>query len=139
MKKYAIVFCFCMVVPSLVRAWPRLGEGATPVFQSAGDRSAPFSVMVGTTTPVKVYTQDLRDREILFQNTDSTYYIHCGTHSAINATAGTPRFLLPPKPSGVTTNAAFSIWCVAEPAALSATIEIVGEVERDRRDPYVAP
>lgn len=139
MRKYGVVFFFCMMAPSLVRAWPRLGEGAISVFQSAGDRATPFSVSVGSTTPVKVYTQDLRDREILLQNTDSTYYVHCGTYSSVNATSGTPRFLLPPKPTALTTNASFSIWCVADPAAGSASIEIVGEVERDRRDPYVAP
>jgi len=136
-KTFSVIFFFG-ICPSVVNAWPRLGEGASPMFQSSGDKSIPFSVSVGSTTPVKVYSIDLRDREILFQNTDSTYYVHCGTYSTINATAGTPRFLLPPKPSAVTTNATFSIWCVADPL-VAGTIEIVGEIERDFRESYVAP
>lgn len=93
-----------------------------------------ISVTVGTTTPVKVYTQNLADREIFLQNTDSTFYVHCSTWSGFVASSGSPRFLLPPKPTGITTNGTFSIWCLADPSAGAATIEIVGIKERNSKD-----
>lgn len=104
------------------------------MFFSSGDRAIPFRVAVTASSATLVYTQDLRDREILFQNTDSTYKVYCGTHSAVEATGG-PRFILPSYPTALTTNASYSIYCIAE----SGTIEILGVVERDRRDPYVSP
>lgn len=118
---------------SIAEAWPRLGVGATPVTQSNGDKGIPFSVMVGTTTTVRVYTRDERDREILFQNTSSDYYIHCATYTPVVISAGSPRFMLPPKPTGVSTNATYSINCLAEPGA-GGEIEVIGVVERDSKD-----
>lgn len=119
---------------SFAGQWARFGDAAQPVTQDNGDTGIAFSFTVGTTTPVKVYTADVRDREILFQNTDPTFYVHCGTWSAVNATAGTPRFLLPPKPTGVSTQATYSIWCLGDPSAGSTTIEVVGIKERASRD-----
>jgi hypothetical protein len=110
-----------------------LGAGSQPVTQSSGDKGIPFSVLVGTSTTVRLYTADVRDREIFFQNTDSTYYVYCSTFTPVSASSGN-RFALPPKPVGITTNATYNINCIAESSAGSATIEIIGVIERDSKD-----
>lgn len=112
-----------------VHAWPRLGAAANLVTQNAGNRAKCFSVTVGTTTPVLLFSASENYREVMVQNTDSTFYVHCGSFSAVNATAGTPRFLLPPKPTALTTNGNYNTYCVADPLAGSATIEILSTVE----------
>lgn len=93
-----------------------------------------ISVNITTLTATRVYLQEYKDREIFLQNTDSTYYVHCGTFSGVTASSGVPRFILPPKPTGVTTNGTYSIYCIADPAAGGATIEIVGIRERNSKD-----
>ena len=113
-------------------SWPREGFNTKPVFQHTGDRGFPFTVSVGTTTPVRLYTSEARDREILFQSTSATYYIYCGTHSAVSATSGT-RFWIPPKPSALFTNAYYNLWCISESAAAGA-VELIGVVDRDSKD-----
>lgn len=118
-------------LPSLVEAWPRLGAGAQAVTQNSGDRTSGISVMVDDVSATQVYSANPKHREILLQNTDSTYYVYCGTSSAVVATSG-PRWLLPPKPAALTTNANSSIYCVAESGGSS--IEILGSIEYDSKD-----
>lgn len=124
---------FLLLIPASLKAWPRLGEGASPVFQSSGDKGVPFTVNVNTTTATRVYTQNTNDREIMFQNTNSSYYVYCGSHSAVVASSG-PRFFIPPKPSSVSTNAAFSLYCIVESGFGSGNLELIGIAERDLRD-----
>lgn len=90
---------------------------------------------MGTTTPVQIYSKNTKDREILFQNTHATLYVAVSTHSGVSFSTGTARFLLPPKPTGVTTNATYSLWGIADPTLGSSMIEVVGCAERDLRDP----
>lgn len=113
-------------------AWPRLGSAATVTTQNTGDLGLCFSFTISSTTVTKIYTANAIDREITFQNTDSTYYVNAGTFSAVNATSGTPRFIIPPKPTTLTLNGTFSIWAIAEAGASS--IEVVGCKERDSKD-----
>lgn len=120
-----------LFLPNLTFAWGRLGDGATPVTQNSGDKGVAFTVSVGTTSARLVYSHDDRDREIFLQDTDSTFYVACGTHSAVSFASG-PRFLIPPKPSSLTTNANYSIYCIADPAG--TTIEVLGIYERDKKD-----
>jgi hypothetical protein len=134
LKRVWIAIFLIGVSASFLRAWPRLGSAANIVTQNAGDKARGLSVTVGTTTVVQVITATPYYREILLQNVSTGYYIHCGTFSAVNATAGTPRWLLPPKPSGFTTNGTFSIYCILEPAAGSETVEINGSIEFDDKD-----
>ena len=65
----------------------------------------------------------------MLQNTDSAYYVHCGTFSTVRAVAGVPRFLLPPKPTALTTNGNYNTYCLADPAAGATTIEVLSCVE----------
>jgi len=120
------------VSPSLSFAWGRLGHGANIVTQNSGDTGNGISVSVSSTSATKVYTGAAKHREILLQNTNSTYVVYCGTHSAVTASSG-PRWALWTKPSGnYTSNGTFSIWCIGESGAPS--IEILGSVEYDAKD-----
>lgn len=116
---------------STVQAWSRLGNGATVVTQNSGDRTSGISVTIDAISATQVYSANPKDREILLQNTDSTYYVYCGTFSAVTATTG-KRWILPPKPAALTTNANSSVYCIAESGASS--IEILGSVEYDSKD-----
>ncbi len=82
---------------------------------------------------MRVYTQDVRDREIFLQNQSATYYIFCSTYTPVSATSGN-RFALPPAPTGITTNGDYSINCIADPAIGASTIEVIGIIERDSKD-----
>lgn len=101
--------------------------------QDAGDSGAAFTSSIGTATAVKVYTQNYADREVFFQNTDTTYNVACSTWSAFSSSSG-PRFYLPKNFVGVTTNGTYSIWCLAESGAGSGTVEVVGIRERSSKD-----
>jgi hypothetical protein len=122
------------VSANLLRAWPRLGSAANIVTQNAGDKAKGISVTISTNSATLVYTGVNYYREVLLQNTSDDYYIHCGTFSAVTATAGSPRWLLPPRPTGFTTNGTYSIYCIVDPAAGSTTIEINGSIEFDDKD-----
>lgn len=112
-------------------SWPRLGQGANIVMQNSGDKASGISVTVSSTSATQVYSTQNKHREILLQNTSSSYYVYCGTFSAVNASSG-PRWMLPPKPTGFTTNGYYSIYCIGEPDATS--IEIIGSAEYDSKD-----
>ena len=114
-------------------AWPRLGRGATPVFENNGDRANGFSVSVTSGTSKLVYSGNDDDREVFFQNLSETYDLHCGTFSAVNDTAGTARWVLRAT-QDVTTNGTYSVYCIAEDGAGGTSIEITGNVEFDRKD-----
>lgn len=134
MKKVWLPFLLIGAISSLpviLRAWPRLGSAANIVTQNSGDKTAGISVTIDGISAVQVYSTNPKHREILLQNTDSTYYVYCATYSAITATSGF-RWLLPPKPAALTTNANSSIYCIADPAASS--IEILGSIEFDSKD-----
>lgn len=110
-------------------AWPRFGQNAQLVTPNAGNKAKCFSVTLTTASATQLFTASDNYREILLQNTDSTYYVHCSTFSGFAATSTTPRFLLPPKPTGFTTNGNYNIYCIAEPSAGSTTIEVLGLIE----------
>ena len=113
-----------------VWSWGRAARHSQPTFLSSGNRGAAFSVTVTTNAAVLAYTADEDDREILFQNTDGTYYIYCGTHSAV-ATSSGARFYIPPKPGGLSTNGTYNIYCIADS---TGSIELIGIRENDTRD-----
>lgn len=78
-----------------------------------------------------MYSANPKHREILLQNTDTTFYVYCGTHSAVTASSG-PRWALPPAPAALTTNANSSIYCIG--ASGAGSIEILGSIEYDSKD-----
>ena len=111
----------------------RSGDLADPSFLNAGDSAIGLSVSVSSSSVVQVYdtsTLSVIAREVLLQNTNATYLIYCGTHTAVSATSGN-RFFIPPRGS-YTTNGAYSIWCTAQSGV--ATIELLGSVEYDSKD-----
>ena len=65
----------------------------------------------------------------MIQNTHATYYVSLGTFSAVNASAGTPRILLPPKPNALTTNGNYNLYAILDSAAGSITAEVLACVE----------
>jgi hypothetical protein len=130
LKKIWVSFLFIGVLSNL-QAWPRLGSGAQPVTQNAGNKTLGISVNVTSTTVIQVYTGVEYHREIFLENTNSTYLVYCGTSSSITATSG-PRWYLSPKPSGFTTNATSNIYCIGEVGAPS--IEVLGSREFDYKD-----
>lgn len=136
MKKIWLSFLLIGVLSSLAYAWPRLGAGAQAVTQNSGNKTRGISVTVSSTTATQVYTGVEYHREVLLQNTDSSYYVFCGTHSAVIASSG-PRWMLPPKPTGFTTNATSSIYCIGEAGA--GQIEIIGSAEYDYKDQIPNP
>ncbi len=113
--------------------WFRLGNSATAIYKNDGDKGIPFAVSIGTTTPVKVYSSDARDREILIQSESTTYYLYCSTYSTVSSSSGN-RFWVPPKPGSLTTNSTYSLWCILESAAGSSVISVLGSVDRDAKD-----
>lgn len=139
MKKVWLSFLLIGVASSLssrIEAWPRLGQGAQAVTQNSGNKTKGISVTVSSTSVTQVYSGVEYHREVFLQNTDSTYYIFCGTHSLVSATSG-PRWMLPPKPTAFTTNATSSIYCISE--AGSSSIEILGSQEYDYKDQIPNP
>lgn len=109
-----------------------MGQGANVVTQNSGNRARGISVTVTSTTATQVFSSDDNAREVLLQNTNSTFYVHCGSFSAVVASTGTPRWVLPPKPVSFTTNGTYSIYCIGEPGA--GSIEIIGSKEFDLKD-----
>ncbi len=132
MIRYLLTLFLIIGAPFYLYGWPRLGQGAHAVTQNSGDKVAGISVTVSSTSATNVYLGVAKHREVLLQNTDSTYYVHCGSFSAVTATSGVPRWLLPPKPTGFTTNATGNIYCIGEPGA--GSIEILGSYEFDQKD-----
>lgn len=129
MKKLTLALVIIGGFCSGIRAFPRLGAAANLVTQNSGNKAKTFSVTIGTTTPVQLFSASENYREVFLQNTDSTYYVDCGTFSTVSATAGVPRFLLPPKPAALTTNGNYNIYCVVDPSAGANTVEILSTVE----------
>lgn len=125
---------FILSAPFYLYSWPRLSGGATIVTQNSGDRAGGLSVTVSTVSATLIYTGVPYHREVLIQNTSTNYYVVCGTFSTVMDTAGMPRWLLPPKPTGFTTNGTYSIYCVAESSAGANTIELLGSYEYDNKD-----
>lgn len=126
---------FLLIIGAFYRvswSWPRLGAAANLVTQNSGDKTQGISVTLSSTSATIVYTGTPRHREVFLENTDSTFKVHCGTFSAVTASAGTPRWILPPSLIGFTTNATSSIWCIGE--AGSGSIEVVGSYEFDSKD-----
>lgn len=113
-------------------SWPRLGQGANITFQNSGNRASGISVTVSSTSATQVYSSNENHREILLQNTSESYSIHCGTFSAVTATSGIKRWILPKFPTAFATNGYYSIYCIVEPGGSS--VEIVGSAEYDSKD-----
>lgn len=114
----------------------RSGNLADPSFLTTGDSAVAFSVTVDSSAPVLVYDSNSTgkwDREILIQNTSTSYDIYCGTFSAMSASSG-PRFLLPKNPSSLTTNVRADFYCIAEPSAGATTIDVIGLIEFSTKD-----
>lgn len=135
MKKIWLSFLLIGVLSNL-RAWPRFGSGAQPVTQNAGNKTLAISVTVTSSTVIQVYNGIEYHREIFLENTNSTYLVYCSTFSGMSASSG-PRWYLSPKPSGFTTNATSSIFCIGEAGAPS--IEVLGSREYDFRDQVPNP
>lgn len=132
-----IAFLSIALFYSIAYPYGRSGDLADPSFLTTGDMAEGISVSVGTTTPVLVYDSNNTgkwDREILLQNTSTSYDIYCSTsNSGFTATSG-PRWLLPKNPTAYWSNTRSDIWCLAEPSAGSTEIDVVGEVNFDSRD-----
>lgn len=135
MKKIWVSFLFIGVLSNL-QAWPRFGNAAQSVTQNAGNKTLGISVTISSSVATQVYTGVEYHREILLENTNSTYLVYCGTSSAITASIG-PRWYLGPKPSGFTTNATSNIYCIGE--AGSPAIEVIGSREFDYKDQVPNP
>lgn len=134
MRKIWVSLLVIGVFANPLRAWPRLGSAANIVTQNAGDKANGISVTITTGTATLVYSGVAKHREVLLQNTNSTYYVYCGTFSAVTTLAGSPHWILPPKPTGFTTNGTYSIYCLSEAAAGATSIEIIGSAEFDSKD-----
>jgi hypothetical protein len=120
---------------SLTFGYGRSGHLATPTFLNGGDTAEGISATISSSSATLVYdstASGFEDREVLLQNTDSTYSVYCGTSTAITATTGN-RFVLPPFPAGnLTTNGHYDIYCIGGAGAPS--IEILGIKEYDLGD-----
>jgi hypothetical protein len=135
--KSILITILSLMALSIAYPYGRSGDLADPSFLTTGDQAICFSVSVDTSTPVLVYDSNSTgkwDREVLLQNTSSTYDIYCSTSgTGFTATSG-PRFLLPKNPSGFTTNNRGDIWCLVESGAGSTTIDVVGIIEYSLKD-----
>lgn len=126
LRKSLILIAF-LSYPVVAMARPRIGVGVAPTYTDNGDRAHGFSVNVTSGTAKLVYSGSDADRETMFQNTDATYKVYCGTFSTVSATTGN-RWLL--RASGdYTTNGTYNVYCVAESGLGSGTIELLGNSE----------
>lgn len=129
MIKKIISIVVILLVAKLAFAWPRLGQGATPVFQNSGTYAKGVSVILSSTTATVIYTRDDNDREILLQN-NGAYAVYIGTFSALTATSG-PRIKLLPTFNYMTNNTA-TLYGIVE--VNGADSEIIGIIEYDAKD-----
>jgi hypothetical protein len=116
----------------------REGYQVKATHRDTGDIIETYNVVVGTTTPVKIFystwTQVKNFREIMYQNTSTnSYRLYLGTHSAVSASSGGRWFI--PGGGSWTTAAKDDLWAVFESAAFgSGTLEALGQLERDSAD-----
>jgi len=125
------------IISAVAYPYGRSGDLADPTFITTGDNAVCFSVTVDTSSPVQVYDSNSTgkwDREILIQNTSSTYDMYCSTSSTGFTASSGNRFLLPKNPSGFTTNGRYDIYCILETSAGSGTADVTGVIEYDSRD-----
>lgn len=107
-----------------------MGQSADPVFINTGTNATGISVTVSSTTPSLVYSADLNDREILLQNTSSTFTVWIGTSTGFTATSG-PRMKLRAS-QDVTTDCTTNLYVIVDTAGTAT--EITGWVEYDPKD-----
>ena len=156
MKKDLKVFLSAFAVLTLLSAKVVFSEPReTGLFQSNlviidnGDSIRPFTVAVGTTTPVLVYysTQTAAprisnygspDRNLVIQNI-TAFNLFCSTLSTVSSLSGN-RFVILSTAAGrgdtffQTYSAPFRLYCVFDPSAGAGTKEVLGYVEYDSAD-----
>jgi hypothetical protein len=113
-----------LLTPSLAFAWPRLGRNSEPIFQDSGSNTLYFTATVTAASAVKVYDSNTDDREIVIQNTSSSYAVYIGSSSSVAAASG-PRLKIPTNGTYTTHNNG-TIWAIAESGG---SAEILGSVE----------
>lgn len=126
----AVVFFLNLSPFSSLNAWSRLGQSADIVFINTGTKATGISVSVNTTSPTLVYSADNNDREILLQNTSSTFAVWIGTSTSFTATTG-PRMKLRPS-QDVTTDCTTNLYVIVDTGG--STTEMTGWVEFDPKD-----
>lgn len=149
MKTLIAVFLGCLSLIAVSFAEPHWNNQTTLMTQDDGDSLRPFSVSIGTTTPVLVYysTQTAQpknvgyaspDRVLVIENTQP-FHLFCSTSSGFSATSGN-RFVILSTAAGrgeaifKIYSAPNQIWCVFETAAGAGLKEILGWVGFDSQD-----
>lgn len=143
LKKLSRILVSYLLLASIGNYSYAVPRGVPPVltatFLDTGDSRRPFTVAIGSTTPVQIFPSSaaaqgnfsFADREIHIQNI-TPFRLFCSTFATVSATAGN-RFLV----VSSETYKAYTItplWCIFEPSAGAGTKEVIGEFLYDSRD-----
>lgn len=140
MKRLLLFVVLTVSFVTISYAWPRLGRGSSPTFHDTGNAAIGFSVAIGTTTKVQLYSvsysplnsSDIRDREIMVQQ-NTSFNLYCSTSSTGWTASSGNRWVVYSSQTFVTSGLS-NMWCLFEPGAGSGTKEVIGRISYDLRD-----